>query len=69
MPIELGLQLLAGFVLLSDVGFLTPVSVMDVPHVKLPMRIWETSEMAAAKVCEQQMTCLRWCDLPSQAGA
>lgn len=43
-------QYWAGVILIADIGFLTPVSVFDVPEIKLPMHIFETSEMACAKV-------------------
>jgi hypothetical protein len=42
----------AGMILIADIGFLTPVSVFNVPDIKLPMHVGETSEMACAKVSE-----------------
>jgi hypothetical protein len=47
---ELPLQLWAAVIIISDVGFLTPVSVMTVPDIKLPLKVFETSEMSCAKV-------------------
>jgi hypothetical protein len=47
---QLAFQYWAGVILIADIGFLTPVSVFDVPEIKLPMHIFETSEMACAKV-------------------
>jgi hypothetical protein len=47
---ELAFEYWAGVILIADIGFLTPVSVFNVPDIKLPMHVGETSEMACAKV-------------------
>lgn len=46
----MGLEYWAGVILVADIGFLTPVSVFNVPEINLPMHVGETSEMACAKV-------------------
>ena len=38
-------QLIAGFILYTEVGFLTPKSVVGVPFVRLPMRLYQPSEV------------------------
>jgi hypothetical protein len=51
---ELAFEYWAGVILIADIGFLTPVSVFNVPDIKLPMHGGETSEMACAKVSKNR---------------